>query len=146
MSADYRALHSALGLHPGEASPLPDTIVGLGISEQRAAAVNNSARPFEKSYAKALFFQRLLLEMAGFPDCRAAYTKNLADAQDWVAYCREMVEHPEFGHKGTGADPASRRAALGRALEEVEYRRGLLEKLPNIVNWSEETPHPLTNR
>jgi hypothetical protein len=132
MSADYRALHSALGLHPGEASPLPDTIVGLGISEQRyAKACENDHRMslYERTFAKAIHFQRLLLEMAGFPDCRDAYEKNLADAVSEAAYCREVIEHPEFSHKGTGADPASRRAALERALEEVEYRKRLLAAL-----------------
>jgi hypothetical protein len=130
MACDYRALHRALGLHPGEASPLPDCITGLGVSEEKAAAVSrNTSRCFEKSYAQAIALQRELLAIAGWPDCRHAYEENLADAERGAAYCREMVEHPEFGHRGTGSDPASRRAALERAREEVAYRRGLLEKL-----------------
>jgi hypothetical protein len=128
MACDYRALHSALGLGPEEASPLPDVIEALGVSERDMDNWNPS-RCFDQSIPQALALQRELLAVAGWPDCRAAYEENLREALDWAAYCKEMLEHPERGHRGTGADPASRRARLKQALLKVAYRRRLLAEL-----------------
>ena len=127
-AADFKALHSALGLGPHEASPLPETIISLGVSEESAALVRRkgSSRCFEQTYAQAIELQRELMSVAGWPDCKNAYEENLREAEDWAAYCAELIEHPERGHKGTGSDPKSRRAALKEALAEVEFRKRLL--------------------
>jgi len=106
-------------------------IRGLGVTEETAALVRRkgSHTCFQKSYAQAILLQRELLKIAGWPDCRSAYAENLREAEDWAAYCKEMFEHPERGHQGTGSDPKSRRAALKDALEAVAYRKRLLHEI-----------------
>jgi hypothetical protein len=129
-ACDYLALHCALGLGPGEASPLPEEITALGISEETAAAVrSNTQRCYEMSYPTALALQRELLAIAGWPDCRDAYEKNLADAERDVAYCYDLVRDPDSGGRGTGYDMASRRRKLKEALAELAYRKRLLAEL-----------------
>jgi hypothetical protein len=129
-SSDYMALHRALGPPPWQASPLPDTIISLGVSEETAAAVDpDSTYGFEDSYAVAVALQRELIAAAGWPNCRAAYADNLREAQRWARYCVEQIAHPERGGGGTGCDPASRQAALESALDEVAYRQELLDDL-----------------
>jgi hypothetical protein len=131
-AADYMALHQALGLHPWEASPLPDVITALGVSEERVASADLTI-PHEQTYAQALALQRELLAVAGWPNCRAAYEKNLFDAENRANYCEDLIRHPERGGQGTGCDMESRQAALEDALEEVEYRRALLDELDEQV-------------
>ena len=126
---DLVSLHQALGLHPWEASPLPDVISALGVSEELVASADPKS-PFEQTYAQALELQRELLSVAGWPaEARAAYQQNLREAQGRARYCVEMVAHPERGGQGTGCDPASRQAALESALDEVAYRQDLLDEL-----------------
>jgi len=73
--------------------------------------------------------QRELFALAGPPDHRPGYEENLRDAEERVAYARELVADPESGDQGTGFDPAGRRRGLREALEELAYRRELLEGL-----------------
>jgi hypothetical protein len=127
-ACDYMALHCALGLRPWEASPLSSEVDALGVSETNPPDPN-STRCYDQTYSKAIKLQRALVAAAGWPDCKTAYEKNLAEAVDWLSYCTEMVRHPERGHKGTGSDPASRRRALAEAEAEVSYRKELLDDL-----------------
>ncbi len=129
-AADYSGLHRALGLHPWEASPLPEEITSLGVSEETAASVDpDSTYGFEDSYAVAVALQRELIAAAGWPNCRAAYADNLREAQGRARYCVEQVAHPDRGGGGTGCDLADRQAALESALDEVAYRQDLLDEL-----------------
>jgi hypothetical protein len=70
-----------------------------------------------------------LLAVAGWPDCRQAYEKNLREAEQEVRECRELVRHPERGGIDTGCDPASRREQLAEAEAELAYRKRLLADL-----------------
>lgn len=129
-AADFIALHRALGLHPWEASPLPDTIISLGVSEEKVAEADpNSNRFFVRSYPQALELQRELLAVAGWPNCRREYEKNLVAAEEMADYYEDQLQHPELRHKGTGSDTESVRASLEDALEEVAYRQKLLDDL-----------------
>jgi len=130
-AADYLALHCALGLGPGDASPLPETITALGISEETAAAVpRNNERCFLKTYPQALALQRELFAIAGEPDYRPSYEEHLREAESDVAYCRGLVADPDSGGRGTGFDMAGRRKRLREALKELAYRKRLLAELP----------------
>ena len=77
-AADYMALHRALGLHPWQASPLPDTITSLGVSEEMAANIDpDTAQGWEQSYSQAIELQRELIAVAGWPaEACAAYADN----------------------------------------------------------------------
>jgi hypothetical protein len=76
--------------------------------------------------------QTELLRLAGWPDCREVYRKNLTEALSWRRYCAELVRHPERGGIGTGSDPASQVRALEAAENRVAYRRRLLEELDDV--------------
>jgi hypothetical protein len=83
-------------------------------------------RDWNKSILKALDWQRKLLAVAGWPDCRNVYEKNLARAEKTAARCRQRHEHPPAGEYGTGCDPETRRERMVEAEDEVPYRRELL--------------------
>jgi hypothetical protein len=123
--ADYLALHRALRLSPGDMSPLPETITALGCSEENPPNPDWKPRPWDKSYTQAIELQREFLELAGWPDCRAAYEEKLQAA-------REMVEYYSTPptHQGTGTDPESWKAGLEDALEELAWREQLLAEMP----------------
>jgi hypothetical protein len=126
--ADFMALHRALGLKLWETSPLPSEITALGCSE-------DELDPADHRYqydVKALALQKQLLSAAGWPDCRQVYEENLRDAQEWAAYCRELVKYPDRGSIGTGCDPFSRREKLQEAKAEVAYRKKLLAELDEV--------------
>ena len=129
--ADFNALHRLLGLAPWEASPLPYEITALGCSEDDLP-IGPDARDWDKSLPKAVALQKQFLAVAGWPDCRNIYEEELHDAEEWAAYCRELVEHPDRGGQGTGCDPQSRRKALKTALAKVEYRKRLLTELDDV--------------
>jgi hypothetical protein len=127
-ACDQEALDCALGLKPWERTPLPREITALGVSED-CPPNPDSIYPFDHSWHKAIKLQRELLKVAGWPDCREAYEKNLRDAVEWERYIRECIAHPEFAGQGTGCDPASRRRQLKEAKVDVAYRKRLLAEL-----------------
>ena len=128
-SCDERALACALGLDFwGEPSPLPSEIISSGVSPD-LPPVPNSCRCWDMAYPKVLELQRQLLEVAGWPQCRKAYERNLAEAVEWAEYRALLVRDPDARHQGTGMDPASLRERLKEAREEVAYRKKLLADL-----------------
>jgi hypothetical protein len=135
-AADFHALHRALGLGPADASPLPYEITALGVSDDddfnshRASARGDG--PWKRSLKQAATWQRQLLHIAGWPDCRKDYEENLADAEKWAAYCRLLIEEPWRGGQGTGCDPVSRRRSLQEAEERVAWRKQLLAELDEV--------------
>ena len=106
------------------------------------AACRLTCRPFPivpllgRGYPKVLELQRQLLEVAGWPQCREAYERNLAEAVECAEYRALLVRDPDARHQGTGMDPASLRERLKEAREEVAYRKKLLADLD-----AKETPH-----
>lgn len=122
-ACDYNALHIALGLRVWEASPLPDSIIEIGVGEDGPPATP----AFADSYSKVIALQRELLKVAGWPKgCRAAYEKNLARAEEDERDCADLVKHPDRGGQGTGSDLTSRRRDLKEAREMVAYRKELI--------------------
>ena len=129
LECDYLNLHIALGLHPADVSPLPDTACGLGCSEDSAPPeYGNRAM----SWQRAVELQRLLFRVAGAPDCHKAYQANLEDAKEWAAYCQDLVDNPSYGGRGTGEDPETRQRNLEKALEALEWRQKLWDSLPKL--------------
>ena len=128
-ACDDRALCCALNLDRfGEHSPLPSEIIARGVSPDLPPDPN-SGRAMDESYDKALAIQRELLAVAGWPDCRQVYERNLADAEQWEAYRALLVRDPEARHQGSGMDMPSLRQRLKEAREEVAYRKKLLADL-----------------
>ena len=128
-SCDERALACALGLDFwGEPSPLPSEIVSSGVSEDMPPSPN-SCRRWDQAYDKVLALQRELLAVAGWPDCRQAYERNLAEAEEWHDYRALLVRDPDARHQGTGMDPALLRQRPKEAEAEVRYRKKLLAGL-----------------
>ena len=128
-SCDERALACALGLDFwGEPSPLPAEIVASGVSPN-LPPYPNSCRMYDKSYDKVLAIQRELLQIAGWPDCREAYKRNLAEAEEDRDYYALLLRDPDARYQGTGIDTASLRQRLKEAKEEVAYRKKLLADL-----------------
>ena len=128
-SCDDRALSCALGLDPfGELSPLPSEILSRGVSPDGPPSPN-SCRMMDKSYDKVLAMQRELLAVAGWPDCRAAYEKNLRVAVEMRDYYALLLRDPDARYQGTGMDTASLRQGLKEAEAEVRYRKKLLADL-----------------
>jgi hypothetical protein len=130
-AADYSALHCALGLGPWEPSPLPVEITALGCSLDDIPEQDSSSC-WDDSLPKAQALQRQLLALAGWPDCRAAYEENLAEARSMAKYCAMLVKHPERRHQGTGSDDASCLHSLREARAEVRYRKRLLDELEQV--------------
>lgn len=129
-ACDSCALHSALRLHPWNSSPLPREVTCLGVDQGAPPAYLDAFKRRDWRQAQAL--QRELLKVAGWPtDCRVAYEENLREAEEWAAYCQELIDHPERGPApgSTGADPVSRRQALEEAEADVAYRKKLLADL-----------------
>src|SRR5689334_2775915 len=85
-AADFSALHAALDLKPWEASPLPREITALGVSQSDVADPTRWADLWNESITQAVELQRQLLKLAGWPDCREEYEKNLRDAEQRLAY------------------------------------------------------------
>jgi len=135
-ACDFHALHRALGLGPADSSPLPYEVTALGVGDDDDLPLEpnhpRSNGPWARSLKTAVTLQRQLLRIAGWPDCRKAYEENLAEAQKWADYCRDLVEHPEHGGIGTGCDPVSRRRSLQEAEEQVAWRKQLLEELDEV--------------
>ena len=128
-SCDDRALSCALGLDRfGERSPLPSEILSRGVSPDFPPSPN-SGRPMDESYDKALAIQRELLAVAGWPDCRAAYEKNLREAVEMRDYYALLLRDPDARYQGTGMDTVSLRQGLKEAEAEVRYRKKLLAGL-----------------
>jgi hypothetical protein len=127
-AADHHALQRALHLKVWEASPLPVEITPLGVCEEWAENPGG-ARGWAESYPQAIAFQRELLAVAGWPDCRAAYEENLRRAEETARYYEALVANPALGGQCTGDSAQSRRERLELALAEVEYRRALLAGL-----------------
>ncbi len=78
--------------------------------------------------------QRQLLAIAGWPDCRAQYEKNLADARGMANYYAMLLKQPERRHQGTGSDELSLRRNLRDAPGggAVSYRQWLLRDLEQV--------------
>jgi hypothetical protein len=128
-SCDARALACALGLDFwGEPSPLPAEIISSGVSPD-LPPYPNSVRCWDKAYDKVLALQRELFQVAGWPDCRAAYEENLREAEEDRDYYALLVRDPDARHQGTGMDTASLRQRLKEARKEVAYRKKLLAEL-----------------
>ena len=123
LECDYLKLHIALGLHPADVSPLPDTACGLGCSEESAPPeYGNRAM----SWQRAVELQRGLFRVAGPPDYRKSYQANLEDAKAWAAYCQDLVDNPSHGGRGTGEDspaekPREGLGGLGVAAETLGF-------------------------
>jgi hypothetical protein len=136
-ASDFQALHRALGLSPADASPLPCEITALGVDDDDGDPDSERTNlrgdgPWKRSLKRAVAWQRQLLRIAGWPDCRQEYEKNLADAEKWAAYCHSLVEGPWRGGQGTGCDPVSRRRSLQEAEERVAWRKQLLAELDEV--------------
>ena len=128
-ACDARALACALGLDFwGEPSPLPSEIVASGVSEDMPPSPG-SVRCWDAAYPKVLALQRELLAVAGWPHCREAYERNLAEAEEDRDYCALLLRDPDSRHQGTGMDETSLRERLQEAEEEVAYRKKLLADL-----------------
>jgi hypothetical protein len=128
-ACDDRALSCALGLNRfSELSPLPSEILSRGVSPDFAPSPN-SERMMDKSYEKALAIQRELLAVAGWPDCRQAYERNLAEAEGSRDYYALLLRDPDARYQGTGMDTETLRQRLKEAREEVAYRKKLLAGL-----------------
>ena len=127
-ACDVRALRCALGLELWEPSPLPSEITAGGVSEDNPPPPK-STRLHDKAYEKVLALQRELLAVAGWPDCREAYERNLRNAEEDRDDCARLVRDPDARHQGTGMDPASLRRSLREAQAEVAYRKKLLAEL-----------------
>ena len=112
-----RALRCALGLELWDPSPLPSEITAGGVSEDNPPPPK-STRLHDKSYEKVLTLQRELLAVAGWPDCREAYERNLRNAEEERDDCARLVRDPDARHQGTGMDAASLRRALRDAREK----------------------------
>ena len=76
-----------------------------------------------------LAIQRELLAVAGWPDCRQAYERNLAEAEESRDYYAMLIRDPDARYQGTGMDTAALRQRLKEAREEVAYRKKLLADL-----------------
>jgi hypothetical protein len=125
---DFMALHRLLGLKPWESSPLPVEITRLGVSQDDTP--ENCGPEWDASYPKVIELQRQLLQIAGWPDAaRAEYERQLREAKEHAAYCRERVVQLPSGEYGAGTDLASRRELLQDAMAEVKYREQLLDEL-----------------
>ena len=70
-----------------------------------------------------------VLAVAGWPDCRAAYERNLAEAEEWSRLPCLAGPRPECPSPGTGTDRTSLRQRLKEAKTEVAYRKKLLAEL-----------------
>ena len=132
-ACDVRALRCALGLELWDPSPLPCEITAGGVSED-SPPPPNSTRLHDKAYEKVLALQRELLAVAGWPDCREAYERNLRNAEEERDDCARLVRDPDARHQGTGMDEASLRRALKEARQEVAYRKKLLAELKEPVD------------
>jgi hypothetical protein len=130
-AADYSALHAALGLKPWEPSPLPAEITALGVTQDEEP-IGDSTRLWNDALPKAQALQRELLAVAGWPDCRAEYEKNLRRAREMASYYRMLYRHPERRHQGTGSDDLSLRRKLKDEEREVRYRQQLLRELARV--------------
>ncbi len=141
--ADYNALHLLLRLQPWDSSPLPKEITPLGVCEDDFPVDSDVQDWDRRSQEAAIKLQRRLLEIAGWPDCRHEYEKNLKDAEEWADYCRELVRHPDRGGQGTRCDPKSRREDLEEAVAKVAYRRELLAGLASVQRkWARRVEAP----
>ena len=124
--ADFHELNRLLRIAPWEANPLPSEITVLGCSE--GDLDTNPDRLLER----ALMWQRKLLAVAGWPDCRATYEENLRDAEEGFDWARKRFENPPRGEYGTGTTPEERRQRMLDTAAEVEYRKGLLAGLDRV--------------
>jgi hypothetical protein len=112
---DWNALHRALGLNPWHSSPLPGTRENL-----------DPDNPHDQVSIRC---RAALIEAAGMPDCRAAFAKELADAESTATYYKKLVKDPSLSGIGTRCDPVSRRKDYAAALATVAYIRQAIAKL-----------------
>ena len=96
------------------------TALGVGEDGEPDPVRENSL--WDASWQQAIAFQRELLAMAGWPDCRAAYEENLQKAKDRAAYCQQLLDHPQRGGQGSGRQGRSRHVKPN----------GLLDHLPIV--------------
>jgi hypothetical protein len=135
-ACDQRALACALGLNSFcDPSPLPSEITASGVSPDMPPHPNSDLAR-DESYGKVLTIQRELLAVAGWPDCRQAYERNLREAEESHDYYAMLIRDPDARYQGTGMDTASLRQRLKEAREEVTYRKKLLADLD-----AKETAH-----
>jgi hypothetical protein len=114
---DYRALHNALHLAPFEMSPLPRPFA-LGCDPDNH---RDDGTVFSESWEQARDLQRQLYELAGPPDLRAEYERQIADAQEMAAYYEGKAADINYAGTGFGdpeaegrPDPLQRDGAEGR--------------------------------
>jgi hypothetical protein len=130
--ADFTALHLLCRLAPWEPSPFPPEIAGpLGCSEDDLP-IDPEADAWEKSKPKVLEWQRQLLAVAGWPDCRHVYEEELRDAEESLAWARDRVENPPREQYCWIDKPEACRQAFEDALDQVEYRKRLLAGLSRV--------------
>ncbi len=104
----------------------------LGVSQDEQPS-EHSERLWDKALPQARReLQRKLLAVAGWPDCRAEYQENLADARGMASYYRMLIKHPERRSKGTGSDEFTLRRKLKEEEREVRYRQRLLRELEAV--------------
>jgi hypothetical protein len=143
--ADFERLHILLRLAPWEVSPFPREIAGpLGCSaDDLPLDPENPNKEWEESIPKALEWQRKLLAVAGWPDCRHEYEEKLRDAEASYEWARKRFEHLPAGEYGTGTDLETRRQRMLDAEDEVEYRRELLAGLTRVQKkWARRIKTP----
>ena len=130
---DGAELQRALGLRPSSRSPLPYEITCLGTAEWEKDTLEPD-RGWDAQWQTCIEIQRELLKIAGWPDCRRVYEHNLKEAEECAAYEQSLVDNPTSGGMSHG-DPkvqlAYRKRSLARALEQVAWRKQLLEELEN---------------
>jgi hypothetical protein len=133
------ALHRLLGLKPWESSPLPVGVTRLGVDQ--GDTPENCGPEWDATMPKAIRLQRELLAIAGWPDCRAEYERQLREAKERAADCRDaVVQVSNGGAHGAGTDLESRREALEDAEAEVKYREKLLDGLAEMqAKWAVAT-------
>ena len=130
--ADFTALHLLCRLAPWEPSPFPPEIAGpLGCSEDDLP-IDPEADAWEKSKPKVLEWQRQLLAVAGWPDCRHVYEEELRDAEASFEWARKRFEKLPAGEYGSGTDLETRRERMLQAEAELAYRKKLLAGLTRV--------------
>jgi hypothetical protein len=138
--ADFERLHILLRLGPWEPSPLPLEIAGpLGCSQDDGLPEYPADR---RSLQRSQALQRQLLAVAGWPDCRHEYEKNLRNAEKELSWARERYENPPVDYSWMGT-PEAREQRLHDAEEEVEYRRELLAGFEAVrAEWAPKKHSP----
>jgi hypothetical protein len=137
LALDHSALVQTLWLRPWWRTPIPYEVSSLGVSEWTGPDNEED----EEDWQRAIEIQRALVREAGWPDCRAAFKKNLDDDEAMRRfYQNRRIDLEEHHRTGKHLSPWPHRTELEETKQTIARYRKVIAWRRELLRLEEEGP------